>query len=173
MKWSRKIAVWLLLVVIAGGLTKIFLPPLRLVATTSTAQTLPVPSPDPTAYDPDVQTLLETTYLGHAANLPDPGEPALVLQKYLEQNAHGYLEQLSRQEQQLDSEIADWETLVQQYPQSRHALVALAKHYSLKGTLSRDTAYKRQAADAYVHAADIGLQYGRIHYTRELSELLV
>src|SRR5215813_4911689 len=170
MKWSRRVVVLLLLVVIAGGLPQVFLSPPRLAATSSADQTLPVPSPDPTAYDPGVQTLLETTYLGHAANLPDPGEPALVLQKYLEQNAHGYLEQLSRQEQQLDSAIADWEALVQQYPQSRHALVALAKHYSLKCTIARDTTYKQKAADAYVRAAEIGLQHGRIHYTRELSE---
>jgi hypothetical protein len=173
MKWSRTIVVSLLLVIIAGGLPQVFLSPPRLAATSSADQTLAVPSPDSTAYDPDVQTLLETTYLGHAANLPDPEEPALVLQKYLEQNAHGYLDQLSRQEQQLDSAIADWEALVQQYPQSRHAFVALAKHYSLKGTIAPNTTYKQKAADAYVRAAEIGLQHGRIHYTRELSEIFV
>jgi hypothetical protein len=119
-----------------------------------------------------VLELLDSTYLGYAGNEPDPGEPAIVLQKYLEQNAHGYQEQIVRQEQKLDEEIATWATLIQQYSQSRHALVATAKLYRLKATVSRDSSWRRKAADAYIDAAKIGLQHGRIRYTWELSEIL-
>src|SRR5262249_5864794 len=59
-----------------------------------------------------------------------------------------------------------------QYPQSRHALVALAKHYRTKAQVSGNTKHLRRAADAYLKAAGIGLANGRILYTRELSELL-
>jgi hypothetical protein len=96
-----------------------------------------------------------------------------VLQKYLEQNAHGYQEQIIRQEQKLDEELAAWEVLIQQYPQSRHALVGAAKLQRLKAIVSRDSSYRRKAADSYTRAAELGLQYGHGRYTRELSELLV
>ena len=119
-----------------------------------------------------MQQLLDTTYLGHTNELPDLGEPAEVLQKYLEQNAHGYQDQLATQAQKLDTGLAIWKNLVQRYPNSRHAQVALAKHYRAKAIASGDIAYTRQAADAYISATEIGLENGRIRYTRELSELL-
>ena len=97
------------------------------------------------SYDPDVQELIETTYLGHAAEMPDPGEPAVVLERYLEQNAHGYDPQIVRDEPRLNSEVAAWRDLVQQYPRSRHALAALAKHLRIKGISSRNEALKREA----------------------------
>jgi hypothetical protein len=124
-------------------------------------------------YDPEVQELLDSTYLGHTGNEPDPGEPAVVLQKYLEQNAHGYQDEVGRQEQKLDGELAVWEVLIQQYPQSRHALVGAAKLQRLKAIVSRDSSYRRKAADSYTRAAELGLQHGHSRYTRELSELLV
>jgi len=173
MKRNHGIAGWLLMFVITSGLTEVFLPPLQLAATTATDQTPPPPSSNLIFYDPDVQELIETTYLGHAEEMPDPGEPAVVLQKYLEQNAHGYDQQIVRDEQRLKSEVAAWRDLVQQYPRSRHALAALAKHLRMKGIYSRDEALKREAADTYLRAVDAGLQHGRVRYTRQLSEILV
>ena len=95
--------------------------------------------------------------MGHAAALPDPGEPAVVLQKYLEQNAHGYHSLLAEQSDKLDTALAEWEALVQQYPKSRHAFVGLAKHYRTKAQVFGDISYTHQAADAYIRAAEIGL----------------
>jgi hypothetical protein len=172
MKWSHRIAIGLLMAVIISGLNGIFFPPLRLSATMSTDQT-PVLSSALPSYDPEVQELIETTYLGHVAEMPDPGEPAVVLKKYLEQNAHGYDQQIVRDEPRLNSEVAAWRNLVQQYPQSRHALAALAKHLRMKGIYTRDDALKQEAAETYLRAMDVGLQHGHVRYTRQLSELLV
>jgi hypothetical protein len=128
----------------AGGLATLFLLPFTLAATS-----LPDPPtpPNPNAYAPDVQQLLNTTYLGRGKEFPDPEEPAVVLRKYLEQNAHGYHSQLAKQGQNLNTELAAWQALARQHPQSRHALVALAKHYRTKAQVSGDTNDLRQAAD--------------------------
>ncbi len=96
-----------------------------------------------------------------------------MLRKYLEQNAHGYHSQLAEQGQKLDAELAAWQDLARQYPQSRHALVSLAKHYRTKAQASGNIQYTRQAADSYIRAAGIGLAHGHVRYTREISELLV
>src|SRR5262245_43538109 len=106
--------------------------PVVLTATALPGPRASAPRPEPAAYAPDVQQLLDTTYLGQTNKLPDPGEPAEVLQKYLEQNAHGYQDQLLTQDKKLDDGLVMWGDLVQQYPKSRHAQVALAKHYRAK-----------------------------------------
>jgi tetratricopeptide (TPR) repeat protein len=124
-------------------------------------------------YPPEVQELIEKTYLGHAEEFPDPGEPAVVLRKYLERDIHQYLEPGGLQLQKLDRVIAEWEDLVTQYPESRHALVGLAQHYKMKADFYQDGSLFRRAADLYIRAAEIGLQHGRIRYTREISDLLV
>lgn len=121
-------------------------------------------------YSPEVQVLLETTYLGHAANFPDPEEPAAVLRKYLATNHH---KTKTPQIQELDQAIAEWEVLVKQHPKSRHANLGLAKLYKEKADLTGDSKLLRKAAELYDQAADIGLEHGRIFYTHELSGLLV
>jgi hypothetical protein len=73
MQWHRGIAVWLVSVGILGGVVALVVLPVVLRATPTSDQRIPVPSPEPSPYDPEVQHLLETTYLGHAAGLPDPG----------------------------------------------------------------------------------------------------
>ncbi|MBI3799067.1 MAG: tetratricopeptide repeat protein [Deltaproteobacteria bacterium] len=179
MQWSHKVIIILLVCCIVGGAGAVFDLPGRLTAITSPAQSIAAPAsvlPDPSnlsVYAPEVQQLLETTYLGRKKESPDPEEPAVVLQKYLEQNAHGYHSQLVAKSKKLNAELAAWKDLARQYPQSRHALVALAKHYRTKAQVSGDTNDLRQAADAYLKAADIGLAYGRILYTRQLSEILI
>jgi hypothetical protein len=122
---------------------------------------------------PDKQQLLENTYLGHVEKQPDPEEPLLVLQKYMTRDSHQYLEKNRNQEQELDREIGEWEALVRDYPQSRHALARLAELYKSKADFTLDDQWKRKAADFYIQASEIGLSHGRIRYTREISELLV
>lgn len=107
-----------------------------------------------------MQHLLETTYLGHAAGIPDPGEPAVVLQKYLEQNAHGYHALLAADSKKLDAEVAVWEELAKQYPESRHAYVGLAKHYRTKALVTGDIHCTREAADAYVRRRSVSRMGG-------------
>jgi hypothetical protein len=138
MRWNRGITSVLFVPLIIGGLAAILLLPLVLTVTTppgpsadAASPELP-PLPDLSAYEPEVKELIETTYLGRGREFPDPEEPAVVLRKYLEQNAHGYHSQLAEQGQRLNAELAAWQTLARQHPQSRHALVALAKHYRTK-----------------------------------------
>src|SRR3989442_1635887 len=173
MKWNRKVAIWLSSSLVVGGVVALFVLPAALTQPPPPDQSVIAPPSDQGAEATQVQELLETTYLGRAANLPDPGEPAVVLQKYLEQNAHGYYERLIGQEQKLDRELAVWQALAQQYPQSRHALVGLANHYGMKAKASGDVGYTRQAAEAYIRAAEIALEHSRIRYTREIADLLV
>lgn len=169
----RKLSWLVALLIISGGVTLLWRLPFALTETTAPAnQIRPSPAPELSAYEPEVQQLLETTYLGHAAALPDPGEPAVVLKKYLEQNAHGRHSLLAEQSDELDAAVAEWEALVQQYPKSRYALVGLAKHYRTKALATGDSQYTRQAADAYVHASDLALAHGHIRYTREVATLL-
>lgn len=83
---------------ILGGIVILFVLPVLLTATTTADPSTGAPLPDPTidvppelsAYEPEVRQLIETTYLGRSKEFPDPEEPAVVLEKYLEQNAHGY-----------------------------------------------------------------------------------
>jgi len=150
MQQNQGTAKWLSSFLKAGGLMTLFLLPFTLAATPPSEQSVATPSPDPNTYDPAVKELLDTTYLGHGNNLPDPGEPAEVLQKYLEQNAHGYQDLLTTQGKKLDAGLVTWKNLVRRYPNSRHAQVALAKHYQAKAAASGDAVYTRQAADAYI-----------------------
>ncbi len=174
MRGRQGVTAWLVSIGLLVGIGALFLLPVWLIATPTPDPGAAAPSSsEPSPYDPEVQHLLETTYLGHAAGLPDPGEPAIVLQKYLEQNAYGYHFLLAEQEDKLDAELAVWEDLTKQYPESRRAYVGLAKHYRTKALATGDIQYTRQAADAYIQAADLAMAHGRIRYTRELSTLLV
>lgn len=173
MKWNRRIGNMLLSSLAAGGVVALFISPLALTVTILPNQSTATPLLDESAKVTQEPEFLETTSLGYAANLLDPGEPTVVLQKYLEQNAHGYHQRLVEQKQNLDNELATWQVLAQQYPQSRHAYVGLANHYRTKAKASGDTKHTRQAADAYIRAAQIALEHGHIRYTRELADLSV
>lgn len=164
MRWSCRVANRLLIVFIVGGMV-----------TLSVLSGVPAAAPpdNVNAYPPEVQELLDTTYLGHAAEFPDPGEPYVVLKKYVERDTHKFLRGDVPQVQELDREIKEWRGLARAFPQSRHALVGLAQHYKIKAELSQDEALLTQAADFYIRAAEIGLEHGRIRYIREISELLV
>ncbi|HXG19084.1 MAG TPA: hypothetical protein VNN62_08425 [Methylomirabilota bacterium] len=170
----RKLYWFVALLIISGGGALLLRLPFALTATTAPADQMP-PALTPNAYEPEVQELLETTYLGHAGQEPDPGEPAIVLRKYIEQNAHGYLEGLSEKDDQaeLDSQITAWENLRQQYPQSRHAHIALGRLYRIKAIAARERSYMQKAADAFTRGTEIGVQNGHIRHTHELSEVLV
>jgi tetratricopeptide (TPR) repeat protein len=121
-------------------------------------------------YSPEVKDLIETTYLGHAAEFPDPGEPATVLKKYLHTNGH---KAKAPTITELNLNIKKWENLVKNYPNSRHASAGLAKTYKTVADLTQDNKWLRKAADSFIQAAKIGLENGRIRYTLEISQSLV
>lgn len=140
MRWNRGMVVWRLVCLIVISTTALIILPVLLTLPNPSAVALPeLPPPlDPVTDALEVQKLLETTYLGRGKEVPDPGEPAVVLRKYLEQNAHGYHHLLAQNELKLDTELTAWQTLTQLYPTSRHALVALAKYYRTKAQVSGD-----------------------------------
>ena len=104
MKQKHRVITLLLSFLIVGAGVALLILPLAFTQTPQSDQNPGEPpdqsadaSPDLSAHLPEVQELLETTYLGRAKEFPDPGEPAVVLRKYLEQNAHGYHERLAGQ----------------------------------------------------------------------------
>lgn len=105
--------------------------------------------------------------------MPDPGEPAIVLNAYLNQDTHKYLTQDPAVISELDQEIQVWSSLVQAYPDSRHAVEGLAALYMIKGELAQDPIWFRGAANLYIRAAAIGLSWGKIRYTDTLADLFV
>lgn len=111
--------------------------------------------------------LLETTYLGHAAELPGPEEPVVVLKEYLRLRDH---DEAARGDSSADT-LARWQALAARYPASRYAFAGLGRVYRGMATAT-DGADTRLAADAYIRAAEIGLAEGRALYTREIAEIL-
>ncbi|MCS6926251.1 MAG: hypothetical protein NZ578_10180 [Candidatus Binatia bacterium] len=155
MRVRGAITTWLGVIGLVVGSGALVFLPVWLTATPTPDPGAPPAGPSP--YDPEVQHLLETTYLGHAAGIPDPGEPAEVLEKYLEQNAHGYHALLAKDSNTLDAAVAAWEELARQHSESRHAYVGLAKHYRTKALVTGDIQYTRRAADAYLRAPGLGM----------------
>jgi hypothetical protein len=108
------------------------------------------------------QRLLRDTYLGHAAELPDPSEPVFVLQQYLEIQKHNNLDRKA-----LDKRVNDWRKLARQY-----AHLGLAKTYRDRAAFAGQADLHR-AVDSFLRASEIGRGQGRLLFTRQLSELMV
>lgn len=101
MRWSCRVANRLLILFIVGGTVTL--------SVLSGVPAAAAPPDDVNAYPPEVREFLETTYLGHAAEFPDPGEPYVVLKKYVERDTHKYLRGDVPQLQELDREIKEWQ----------------------------------------------------------------
>ncbi|HEY6361172.1 MAG TPA: hypothetical protein VIX63_08710, partial [Vicinamibacterales bacterium] len=141
--------------------------------TQAPAPAFPPVSVDLSRYAPDVRTLLTTSYLGRARQEPDPGEPAAVLKEYLTLGSHGAIEQLYADPVGLGQALTRWRAVARGNPQSRHAVLGLARVQSVHAELATDPASRRAAADSYVRAATLGMDHGRVRYTREVSRALV
>jgi hypothetical protein len=118
---------------------------------------------------PTYKELLETTYLGHAGEMPETDEPVEVLLAYLEQGKHP-----SPSKSDVAAayqEVANWKKLVHRYPSSRYARFGLGRAYRSRAVLMKSTKDLRSAAKALAWANSIALSRGRILYTREISEI--
>jgi hypothetical protein len=93
-----------------------------------------------------------------------------VLIKYLRLNAHDKLGLMS--EEELRRERITWTVFASRYPGSLHAWAGLGLVEAYSANLSNDRAQLRSAADAYLQGTRIALAYGRLAYTRELSDVL-
>jgi tetratricopeptide (TPR) repeat protein len=120
---------------------------------------------------PTYHSLLASTFLGHAAEMPEPNEPVEVLVAYLEQTrgTHDGQTDISK----ATTEVTRWKQFVNQYPDSRYASFGLGRAYRNRAGRVGSTKDLRRAADAFTRANAIALSRGRILYTREISELAV
>jgi hypothetical protein len=114
------------------------------------------------------QRLVQGSYLGHAAELPDASEPAAVLERYLEIRKHN--DKTDRKA--LDKRVAEWKGFTRQYPDSRYAHLGLAQTYRERGQITGQ-ADLRLAVNSFLRASEIGLGQKRILFTRQISELMV
>src|SRR3977135_1841027 len=104
MKRDRRGSKLVLLVLLAGGTGVLFISPKSFTSLLVPHRSVNSLPSDQTRRELSVQELLETTYLGHTEEYPDPGEPAVVLKKYMERDTHKYLEGESEQEHDLNRE---------------------------------------------------------------------
>lgn len=114
------------------------------------------------------QRLLRHTYLGHAAELPDSGEPVVVLERYLEIQKHD----AKADRKALDKRLNEWRRFTRQYPNSRYAHLGLAKTYRDRGAFTGQDDLRR-AVDSFLKANEIGVGQGRLLFSRQISELMV
>ena len=122
---------------------------------------IPELAPD---YSSELDSLFQSApVLSHDEDFPDPGEPIQVLTQYVQGTSDG----------DIDQRIAQWRSLVQVYPQSRHALVSLAVAYETKADATQDDTYLREAANLYLAATKLAIANGNIRYTHAIETTLV
>lgn len=119
----------------------------------------------PENLQPGVLEFIAGTYLAHAAEFPDPNETVEVLHLYLEGN------KLLR-EGRINEALSVFSQAVQVQPDSRHALAGMGYALSARYLQTQDQADLRAAADHFLKAAEIGIAFGRLHYTREIAQQL-
>ncbi len=124
-------------------------------------------------YSPEVQQLMANSYLGHQEELPDPGEPAIVLSEYLNFDSHLYVPPSPDQIPTLNQQIQTWQSLAQSFPYSRHALVGLARLYDIESSITLNLEMERNATNLYIQASGIAVQNGHIRYTSQIETLMV
>lgn len=112
---------------------------------------------------PEVEEFIAGSSLSHAANYPDPNEPVEVLKLYLQ----GI--QMLR-DGKVNEAVALFKTAVADYPDCRHAHAGLgwALRQKYQGSQIEDDL--RAAVQEFILADEIGMKYGRVHYTRAIAE---
>ncbi|MFL6258809.1 MAG: tetratricopeptide repeat protein [Thermoanaerobaculia bacterium] len=118
---------------------------------------------------PTYRSLLASTYLGHASEMPEPNEPVEVLLAYLEQNRSSHEAQVDVTT--VNNAVTRWKQLVQKYPDSRYALFGLGRAYRKRAGRVGSTKDLHRTADAFIQANALALSRGRILYTREIGEI--
>ncbi len=112
---------------------------------------------------PGVREFIAGSSLSHAADYPDPNEPVEVLKLYLQ----GI--QMLR-DGKVNEAVALFKTAVGDYPDSRHAHAGLGRALRQKHQHSQAEDDLRAAVQEFILADEIGMKYGRVHYTRPIAE---
>jgi len=107
---------------------------------------------------PGVWEFIANNYLSHAAEFPDPNEPVEPLRLYL--NGQQML-----RDGKVDEAVVLFRSTVANYPDSRHAHAGLG--YALWQRYQQSQAENdlRAAVQEFILADEIGIRYGRVHYT--------
>ena len=112
---------------------------------------------------PGVREFIAGSSLSHAADYPDPNEPVEVLKLYLQ----GI--QMLR-DGKVNEAVALFKTAVGDYPDCRHAHAGLGSALRQKHQHSQAEDDLRAAVQEFILADEIGMKYGRVHYTRAIAE---
>jgi len=112
---------------------------------------------------PGVREFIAGSSLSHAADYPDPNEPVEVLKLYLQ----GI--QMLR-DGKVNEAVALFKTAVGSYPDCRHAHAGLGRALRQKHQDSQAEDDLRAAVQEFILADEIGMKYGRVHYTRPIAE---
>jgi tetratricopeptide (TPR) repeat protein len=120
------------------------------------------PQPLDTGLQPGVWEFIADSYLSHAAEFPDPNEPVEPLRLYLE-----------GQQMLRDGKVDEAETLfrsaVASYPDCRHAHAGLGYALWQRYQQGRAKDDLHAAVREFILADEIGIKYGRVHYTYPLG----
>ncbi len=124
-----------------------------------------VATPQPPGADlqPGVWEFIANNYLSHAAEFPDPNEPVESLRLYLEG------QQMLRDER-VDEAVTLFRSAVANYPDSRHAHAGLGYALWQRYQQSQAKDELQAAVQEFILADEIGMKYGRVHYTRPIAE---
>ncbi len=111
---------------------------------------------------PGVWEFVAYTYLAHAAEFPDPNEPVEPLRLYLDG-------QEILRAGKVDQAVALFRSAVANYPDSRHAHAGLGYALWQRYQQSHAEDDLRAAVQEFVFADEIGIRYGRVHYTYQVA----
>lgn len=111
---------------------------------------------------PEVEEFIAGTYLAHTAEYPDPNETVEVLKLYLEGM------QMLR-DGKVNEAVSLFKSTVAAYPNCRHAHAGLG--WALEQKYQYDGAGDdlRAAVQEFILADEIGMKYGKVHYTRPIA----
>lgn len=123
-----------------------------------------VATPQPPGPDlqPGVWELIADNYLSHAAEFPDPNEPVEPLRLYLDG------QQMLR-DGKVDEAVALFRSAVAGYPDCRHAHAGLGYALWQRYQQSQAEDDLRAAVQEFILADEIGMKYGRVHYTHPIA----
>ena len=111
---------------------------------------------------PGVREFIAGNYLAHAAEFPDPNEPVEPLRLYLDG-----VEMLRAGE--TDEAVTLFKSAVADYPDSRHTHAGLGRALWQRYQQSQVEDDLRAATTEFIRADEIGMKYGRVHYTDSIA----
>lgn len=118
-----------------------------------------VPTPQPPGdLQPGVWEFIADNYLSHAAEFPDPNEPVEPLRLYLDG------QQMLR-DGRVDEAVTLFRSAVANYPDSRHVHAGLGYALWQRYQQSQSKDDLQAAVWEFILADEIGMKYGRVHYT--------